>query len=271
MKNRAGRKPRSTYRVLPTEAATVLSDDQIRWFRALGYLMPIAGADGEGDGDGEGAGSEGEGSGEGGSGSGEAGGEGDEHEPEGSGNGSGSDDDDDDDDDRNGRDEVPLRRSEYERLKRIAREHERSQKQRQKEEQKLKEKQRREQGQYEELLKEKDDAIASVEAERDEARYQLDAFKRRVRVTEAAKRLGYKDPEDAFRFLSDEDSEDENSTERALKRLARSKPYLVVERRSTGAPVNGDGVTLTMDQIKNMSQEEINSRWDEVQKAMAAV
>lgn len=270
--------------VLSIDQFLAMTEEERKLARAAGYLPPIAGgssgsAPGGGEGEGGGAGSGGEGSGSGG---GEGSGSGEDEEHDDSEN---DEDEDEDDNDRegdrggrgrgNGRDNndddlMELKRSEYERLKRIAREKDRDEKNREKREAKEREKRQREAGQYEDLLKEKDEKIVSTEAERDEARYQLDAFKRQVRVSEAAKRLGFKDPEDAFRYLSDEDTEDDATTERALKALSKRKAYLVNERKSTGAPVNGDGVTLTMEQIQRMSPEEINSRWDEVQKAMAS-
>lgn len=266
-------------RVLSIAEVLRMSDEELAEARYHGLLLPIAGADGEGDDEGEGAGGEGEGSGSAGgegessrSGNGDGGGSGSEGEGEGEG-------DEEGEGNRGSRrgsggspeDVMELKRSEYERLRRIAREQEVAEKKREKDEKKEQEKRRREQGQFDELLKEKDEQIVTIEAERDEAKFQLDSFKRQVRVTEAAKRLGFKDPEDAFRYLSDEDTEDDSTTERALKALSKRKAYLVNERKSTGAPVGGDGgVTLTMDQIKNMSSDEVNARWDEVQKAMAA-
>lgn len=260
-------------RVLTFDQAQGFTPEQLRWFRALGVVLlpPIAGGSPEGEGGGGAGTGSGEGSGEG-TGGGEGSGEG-EAAAGGSGeggSGGGGEEDEDEDEDDEDKDRLTLSKSEYERLRRIAREHDQAEKKRLKDEEKNKERLRKEQGQYEELLREKDDRIAEVEGERDQARYELDQFKRRVRVTEAAKRLNFKDPDDAFRFLSDEDTEDEVTTERSLKRVAKQKPYLVSERRSTGAPVSGDGVTLTLADIKRMSPEEINQRWPEVQKAMAA-
>jgi hypothetical protein len=251
---------------LSIEEAQGLSSETLRWLRALGWLPPMAGGDGTDDdssaGDDDTSDS---------SDADDAGGDDSvDDDTSDSTDDSGDSGDSSDDDSRDDDDRVPLTRSEYERLKRIAREHDRDKKRRDREEQKNKDRLKKEQGQYEELIAEKEEQIKNTEAERDEARYQLDAYKRRVRVTEAAKRLGFKDPDDAFRFLSDEDTEDEVSTERALKRLSKSKAYLVADRRATGAPVGGDGgVTLTLEQIQQMKPEEINARWEEVQKAMA--
>lgn len=260
----------TAHRILPLEEALSLTSEELLEARRNGWYPPIAGAEhvegAGGEGEGEGSG---EGEGAAGSGSESEGGEGGES-GEGSAEGSGGSGSGREEEGNHEDDVLELKRSEVERLKRIAREHDQAQKRREAEEKKTKERARKEQGQYEELLREKDEDIRTKEGERDEARYQLDAFKRRIRVNDAAQRLGFKDPGDAFRFLSDADTEDDTTTERALKRLAREKKYLVEERRSTGAPLNGDSTTLTLDKIKNMSEDEINANWDEVQKAMAA-
>lgn len=255
--------------IIPVDVAEGgFTPTQLRWLRALGYMPPIAGGDGEGDGQGAGSG---EGSG-GGEGSGEGQGE---SSAEAEGEGEGEDDNDEDGEDENDHeghdnDRLEMSRSEYERLKRIAREHDREKKKRERDERKRQEQRRKEQGEYDVLLKEKDEQIATVESERDEARFQLDSYKRRIRVQNVATRLGFKDADDAHRFLSDEDTEDDVSTERALKSLSKKKPYLVSERRSTGAPVNGEGAILTKADMERMTPEEINTRWEEVQKSLAS-
>ena len=113
--------------------------------------------------------------------------------------------------------------------------------------------------------------LDDIEAERDEARFELDSYRRRIRISTVATRQGFKDPEDAHAFLADDETEDEQSTERALKRLARQKPYLVNKPRSSGVAVGsgGNGVGLTVEEIKSMTPDQINARWDEVQKVMS--
>lgn len=178
------------------------------------------------------------------------------------------DDDDDEDDNR-----VTIDRGEHERLKRVAADADKARKKAEKAARDTREKDAREAGNWQALLDERDERIREVEAERDETRYQLDSYKREIRVSAAAVRLGYKDPQDAAHFLSEDETEDDVSTERALKRLSRNKPYLVEERRASGTAIGGgqgsDG-GLSMDDIKKMKPEEINARWSEVQAAMAA-
>jgi hypothetical protein len=111
-------------------------------------------------------------------------------------------------------------------------------------------------------------ALGWLAARAEAAEYQLEQFQRTQRISSIANRLGFKDSEDAVRFLDDDDSDDDVTAERALKRLAREKPYLVDTRRSTGAPVGGEGSTLSMEEIKRMTPDEVNARWEEVQQAM---
>lgn len=248
-----------TNNILTIEGALGLTPEQLALLRSLGVYPPMAGAetpDTTGDDD---SGDD-EGSGEG---TGDSGGSG--SESTGSGEGGGDDDADDED-------VLEISRRDYNRMRQIAKEHDALEARRRKDEKDRKEKEQREQGRFEEMLKEKDDERATTEAERDEARLELYNHKRTLRVEKAAKLLGFKDPDDAIRFITEEDSEDDAATERALRKLAKRKPYLVDQRRSTGVPVGGGNgsVTLTLDQVKNMTQDEINANWEAVQQAMAA-
>lgn len=228
--------------------------------------LPIAGADGEDGGEGEG-GSAGAGTSEGG-GSGEGEGEAGASGEGGNGNGGGSGSSDDDED---GDDVLELRRSDYERLRQIAREHEAQVKKAATEESQRKRQQQIEQGKFEEMLREEAETRLATEAERDAAREELASERRNRRVEGVAKRLGFKDPEDAMAFISPEDGDDDAATERSLKKLARKKPYLVDSRRPTGVPIGGqNGAILTLEAIQNMSEDEVNANWAEVQKVLAA-
>lgn len=127
-----------------------------------------------------------------------------------------------------------------------------------------------EEGRFSEVIEEREREAQEAAARAEAAEFELDQFQRQIRVSNIANKLGFKDPSDAFRFLSDDDTGDDDTAERALKRLADSKDYLIERRRPSGGPVNGGSKGLTMDQIKNMSQEEINANWEAVQAAMAA-
>lgn len=188
----------------------------------------------------------------------------DDADLDGGGDGGAGDDDDEDDD------TIRVNRDEYNRLKREQAEAAKARRKAERDAKKARERERKEAGQYDEILAEKDEEVAAAAARAEAAEYQLEQFQRRNRITAAATRLGFKDPEDAIRFLDEDETDDDVSTERALKRLAREKRYLIDERRSSGAPVNGErGMTLTHEDIKKMSQEEINNRWEEVQAALA--
>jgi hypothetical protein len=180
--------------------------------------------------------------------------------------GGGDDGDDDIDDDTT----VRVDKNEYNRLKREQAEAAKARRKAERDAKKARERERKEAGQYDEILAEKDEEVSAAAARAEAAEYQLEQFQRRHRITAAATRLGFKDPEDAIRFLDEDDTDDDVMTERALKRLAREKRYLIDERRSSGAPVNGErGVSLSHEDIKKMSQDEINNRWEEVQAALA--
>lgn len=103
----------------------------------------------------------------------------------------------------------------------------------------------------------------------------LDKFQREVRITRLATKLSYRDPEDAISQLAKtpEVTGDDKACERALRKLADSKPYLVDQRRARGRAM-GDGngeAGLTHDQLKDMTPEEINARWDSGQVPSALV
>lgn len=186
----------------------------------------------------------------------------------GSGGGGGDDDDDDDGADPNS---VVVNRDEYNRLRRESAEAAKRARTAEREAKKQRERERREAGQHDEIIAEKEEEAAAAAARAEAAEYQLEQFQRRTRINAMASSLGFRDPEDAAHFLDEDETDDDRSTERALKRLAREKPYLVDSKRSSGAPISGErGTTLTHEDIKKMSQDEINARWEEVQAALAA-
>lgn len=175
--------------------------------------------------------------------------------------------DDDDDDSQT----ATISMADFNRLKRKAAEADKARRAAEKEARQQQEREKRESGQWQELIDERDERIRETESERDEARYALAEYQREVRVSRAATRLGFRDPADAVRFLPKDETDDDPSTERSLKRLAKEKPYLVEQRRSTGVAVNGEsGTGLSLEEIRKMSPEQVNERWDEVQRSMAA-
>jgi hypothetical protein len=234
------------YRRMSLNEIQALDADERRKYLRCGFLFPISGGEGEGEGEG------GEGSGEG--------------ESDGAGGGEEEEDDDD---------VLEISRRDYKALKDSAKAARDADKAREAAEKKAADKAKREAGEFEELLKEKDEQIASLEAERDDVAHKFDTHVRENRVKDQARQFGFKDAADAMANLTTEDTEDEQAVIRALRRVARQKPYLVDPRKATGAPMgagNGGGTsgTLTMEQVKQMSQEEIIERMDEVEAAMAA-
>lgn len=122
-------------------------------------------------------------------------------------------------------------------------------------------------------LQEASEARATAEREKIEAQESLDGFRREVRVTRVATLLSFHDPADAMAQLASqpENTGDDKSCLRALRQLAKDKPYLVDARKARGRAMNeGNGQGgLTWDQIQSMSEDEINARWSEVGPVLA--
>ena len=98
----------------------------------------------------------------------------------------------------------------------------------------------------------------------------------RSAVVGAAARAGFNDPDDAWRMVDHGELEiDETGqvlgVEDALQTLRKAKPYLVRASAPSVAPTNPVGQRpLTKEQIRAMSHDEINRRWDEVEKALGS-
>jgi hypothetical protein len=94
-------------------------------------------------------------------------------------------------------------------------------------------------------------------------------------IISAAAKLDFNDPQDAYRLLntaklSIEDDGAIKGLEDALLKLAQEKPYLKKQAQVKINPTNPtSGDRLTLDAIKKMTPEQINARWDDVQKVMA--
>jgi len=117
--------------------------------------------------------------------------------------------------------------------------------------------------------------LAELESERE--RWQRTERERTLKyeVMLAASRMKIVDPEAAYRLLDlsqiefAEDGTPKN-LDQALKDLIKAKPYLVGPA-APGSPTNPERphTSLTLDEIKRMSPEEINRRWAEVQLVLA--
>lgn len=138
-------------------------------------------------------------------------------------------------------------------------------------------------GNWEQVAKEREAELAdaneraqSSEQRAITAEENLDKFQREVRITRLAAKLCFKDPGDAILQLQGkpEATGDDKSCERALRELAKQKPYFIDERRARGRAMNGGGgggPTLTADQLKTMTPEQINDAWEKglVQQALS--
>lgn len=91
----------------------------------------------------------------------------------------------------------------------------------------------------------------------------------------AATRLGIVDPEAAYRLLDvaklqfDEDGKPVNLVP-VLQELVQQRPYLLARGGASPTNPNRPHVGLTLDDVKRMSPNEINARWDEVQRVLAS-
>lgn len=137
------------------------------------------------------------------------------------------------------------------------------------------EKEAAEQGRYQELAEgyktERDEALK----DRDAATADYTNLTRRIEVEKIAKRLDFIDTEDAWIHIQRADLPDTAwgnpaDIERGLKKILREKSHLQGKSRPTGASRKGGGATLTHEEISRMSETEINTRWDEVQAALAS-
>ncbi len=117
-----------------------------------------------------------------------------------------------------------------------------------------------------------------AELEREQATYQRERQERTLRyeVMLAANRLGIVDPDAAYRLLDvsriefAEDGTPAN-IEVALRELLKARPYLSAGQAVVAAtnPARGQASVLTREDIRKMSPEEINRRWEEVSRGLA--
>lgn len=118
--------------------------------------------------------------------------------------------------------------------------------------------------------------LAELERERESWQRERQERTLKYETMLTASRLGIVDPEAAYRLLDTaklefaEDGTPKN-LEQALKELLKAKPYLAQPAASAGSPTNPGRIhtSLTLDDIKRMSPEEINRRWAEVQLVLA--
>ena len=111
------------------------------------------------------------------------------------------------------------------------------------------------------------------ERERDELKVELAKLRFRIKAERAARRRKFRNTDEAIDLLPEGvDSEDDAALDEALEVLAENRPHLIDNGAAppSGAPAGGGSPpALTREQIAQMSPEEVNRRWDEVQKVLA--
>lgn len=135
-------------------------------------------------------------------------------------------------------------------------------------EQERQRRQAEEQGKWKEL--------AEAEKQRaDEVAQRLAEVETRQIVETAARRLRFRNTDEALALLPGTvDRSNSDAVSAALTELAADRPHLVAPQgpapgaadqgpRDTGTP------KLTIEQVRAMSEREINDRWDEVQQVLA--
>lgn len=126
----------------------------------------------------------------------------------------------------------------------------------------------------------KDAAEARERAEKAEAKARSLAI--RYEVMLHAAKMGCIDPEAAFALIDqasitvDEATGTPTNVEDVLKALAKNKAYLFGQKSggsgggsTTNPPSSAHGGKLTIEDVKKMSEAEINRRWDEVSAVLA--
>lgn len=119
--------------------------------------------------------------------------------------------------------------------------------------------------------------LSELERQYTEAQRSLQESTLRYEVMLAAGRLGVVDADAAWRLLDassiefDDDGRPTNVVD-VLRELVRQRPYLAAGTAVTGAvtnPARPRSTVLTLDEIRRMTPDEINERWDEVQRALS--
>lgn len=77
-------------------------------------------------------------------------------------------------------------------------------------------------GEFEKLAKEAEERATKAEA-------RAERVERETRVSKIASRLRFRDADDVLHHLSEADTADDSSVEKALKKLAEAKPYLITD------------------------------------------
>lgn len=115
--------------------------------------------------------------------------------------------------------------------------------------------------------------LAELEHEREEWARERQERTLRYETMLTAQKLGIVDPDAAWRLLDlkqiefDEDGQPQN-VEKVLRDLIRARPYLAGGPSASPTNPARSASRLTLEEIRRMTPEEINRRWDEVREVL---
>jgi hypothetical protein len=146
---------------------------------------------------------------------------------------------------------------------------------------KAEEERQRQDGNWQRLAEEKTRELESERAEKSR-------IEREQRVTRIATRMKFLDPADVLYRVPADDGADDALTEAALERIAKGSPHLIskespkpeigkvleptaaqVAADSGPKPPAGKAPLTSVEDVKKLTEQEINDRWDEVQAVMS--
>jgi hypothetical protein len=178
------------------------------------------------------------------------------------------------------KDTVTLSKKEVDALRRQLAEASKAQRKIEADAKKAEEERQRQDGNWQRLAEEK---TRELEAERAEK----SKIEREQRVTRIATRMKFLDPADVLYRVPADDGADDALTEAALERIAKGSPHLIskespkpeigkvlepaaqVAADSGPKPPAGKAPLTSVEDVKKLTEQEINDRWDEVQAVMA--
>jgi hypothetical protein len=154
------------------------------------------------------------------------------------------------------KEDVEALTSELNRLKRVSSEAAKKAKESEKAAKAAADEQAKKDGNWQTLAEEREREAAEALKDAETARLELQKYKAQATVASAAATLNFRDPQDALRFLTEEEAADQKLAEAALKRLKKDKPYLIAEPRRSGADQSGDGMNDPA-----LTPEQQHSKW----------
>lgn len=138
-------------------------------------------------------------------------------------------------------DQVTLSRADHDTLRRQLREAKEAAERATSELTQLKSSAQEEQGQYKQLYEDEKAAHEKTKGELTDLQGTVSKDKQSRLVEKAAKAAGFRDPEDAISFLSEEDLASESTIDAAVKRVKEEKGYLISDSPPVQRTVEGNG------------------------------